>query len=78
MTTMTVTVKDMQQRLPELLSQVSGGKTIIIEKNKKPLARLVAIDFNSKKRIAGLNRGEILVSDDFDALLPDEFWLAEK
>jgi len=49
-----------------------------LKKNKKPLAHLVGIDFNSKKRIAGLNRGEILVSDDFDALLPDEFWLAEK
>lgn len=78
MTTMTVTVKDMQQRLPELLSQVSGGKTIIIEKNKKPLARLVGIDFTAKKRIAGLNRGEIQVSNDFDTPLPDEFWLAGK
>ena len=76
MTTMTVTVKDMQQRLPELLSQVSSGKTIIIEKNKKPLARLVGIESNSKKRIAGLNKGEIRVSDDFDTPLPDEFWLA--
>lgn len=78
MTTMTVTVQDMQQRLPELLSQVSSGKTIIIEKNKKPLARLVGIESKSMKKIAGLNRGEIQVSDDFDAALPDEFWLAGK
>jgi len=25
-------------------------------------------------RVAGLNRGQIWVSDDFDAPLPDEFW----
>jgi antitoxin (DNA-binding transcriptional repressor) of toxin-antitoxin stability system len=73
MTTMTVTIQDMQQRLPELLSQVSNGKTIIIEKNKKPLARLVAIENKSMKRIAGMNRGEIRVSDDFDAALK-LFW----
>lgn len=78
MTTMTVTVQDMQNRLPELLSQISMGKTIIIEKNKKPFARLVGIKKNSKKRIAGLNQGEIRVSDDFDTPLPDEFWLAGK
>ena len=45
---------------------------------KEPLARLVGIESNSKKRIAGLNQGEIRVSDDFDAPLPDEFWLAGK
>jgi len=36
------------------------------------------LDFKPKKRIAGLNRGEILESDDFDAPLPDEFWLSGK
>jgi len=28
-----------------------------------------------KKRVAGLNRGMISMSDDFDVTLPDEFWL---
>jgi antitoxin (DNA-binding transcriptional repressor) of toxin-antitoxin stability system len=80
MTTMTVTVQDAQQRLLELLSAVSNGSTIIIEKDKKPFARLVGIptEPKHKKRTAGLNRGEIQVSDDFDAPLPDEFWIAGK
>jgi hypothetical protein len=30
------------------------------------------------KRVAGLNRGTAWVSDDFDAPLPDEFWLGEQ
>jgi antitoxin (DNA-binding transcriptional repressor) of toxin-antitoxin stability system len=56
MATMTVTVQDMQQRFPELLSLVSDGNTIIIEKDKKPFAQLLGIDTSTKKRVAGLNR----------------------
>lgn len=37
--------------------------------------RLASLASNKKKRIAGLNRGMIWTSDDFDAPLPDEFWL---
>lgn len=29
-------------------------------------------------RVAGLNRGQIWVSEDFDAPLPDEFWLGQE
>ncbi len=78
MATMTVTVQDMRQRPGELISLVSKGNTIIIEKNKKPFARLVSIAAKAKKRVAGLNRGEIHMSEDFDLPLPDEFWLGEK
>jgi hypothetical protein len=31
-----------------------------------------------KKRTAGLNKGMIWTSSDFDAPLPDEFWLGDK
>ncbi len=31
-----------------------------------------------KKRIFGLNRGQIWVSEDFDDPLPDKFWLGEE
>ncbi len=75
---MTVTVQDMQQRLTELLSMASNGSTIIILKDKMPMARLEGIGYKPKKRIAGLNRGAMIVSDDFDAPLPDEFWLHGK
>lgn len=30
------------------------------------------------QRTLGLHRGKIWISDDFDAPLPDEFWLGEK
>ena len=29
-------------------------------------------------RVAGLNRGQIWVREDFDAPLPDEFWLGDQ
>lgn len=30
-----------------------------------------------RKRIAGLGKGSIVIADDFDAPLPDSFWLGE-
>ena len=78
MATMTVTVQDIQKRLPELLPLISKGNTIVIEKDKKPLAQIVGIKKTSKKRVAGLNRGKIRAGDDFDSPLPDEFWLHGK
>jgi len=30
------------------------------------------------RRVAGLNRGEYWMSDDFNAPLPDAFWLGEE
>lgn len=78
--TMTVNVQDMNSRLQELLSLVSKGRTIIIEKDHQPFARLEAVQERPKrkKRIAGLNRGMIKVSSDFDAPLPGGFWLGEE
>ena len=80
MSTRTVTVQDAQSHLMELLSLVSAGNRIIIEKDKQPLAELVGVSSpsNSAKRVAGLSRGEIEMSEDFDSPLPDEFWLGRK
>jgi predicted HTH domain antitoxin len=36
------------------------------------------IPVSSKKRVLGMHRGQIWVSDDFDDPLPDEFWLGEE
>ena len=78
MATKIVTADDMQSQVPELLSFISEGNDILIEKDKKPFARLTPISGFVKKRIAGLNRGEIWTSEDFDKPLPNQFWLGEK
>lgn len=78
MTARVVTTDDVQTRLPELLALISYGYEIIIEADSRPVAQLVGIPDSVKKRIPGLNRGEIWTSDDFDEPLPDEFWTGEK
>ena len=78
--TQTVTVDEAQQKLPDLLEQALAGNEVIITEHGKPVARLVALPIASprKKRVAGLNRGAIWTSDDFDEPLPDEFWLGQE
>ncbi|MCK6559666.1 type II toxin-antitoxin system Phd/YefM family antitoxin [candidate division KSB1 bacterium] len=79
MTTQTVTLQEAQTRLAELLTLAQTGNEIIITEGNKPLARLVPIAGSKPlRRIAGLDRGKIWMSDDFDAPLPDEFWTGEK
>jgi prevent-host-death family protein len=78
MTPQTVTLQDAQTRLAELLALAQAGNEIIIAEGGQPLARLVPpVGAKPSRRIAGLHRGKIWMSDDFDAPLPDEFWTGE-
>ena len=73
--TQTVSIDEAKDRLQDLLALASEGNEVIITDEGKPLARLVPIiSPGNKKRVAGLNRGKIWTSDDFDEPLPDEFW----
>jgi antitoxin (DNA-binding transcriptional repressor) of toxin-antitoxin stability system len=79
MTTKTVSVKEAQVQFLELLDLVSMGNRVVIQKDEEPLAELLGISSPKKgKRVAGLNRGKMRMNDDFDAPLPDEFWLGEQ
>ena len=78
MPSQTVTIDEAQSQLADLVVIASEGSEIIITQNGKPLARLVPIAKSNKKRIAGLNRGSIWTSEDFDEPLPDEFWLGQE
>jgi len=78
MATKIIAADDMQAKIPELLTMISEGDEIIIEKNSRPFAKLTAITEAGRKRIPGLNRGEVWTSEDFDEPLPDEFWLGQK
>jgi len=67
----------------EVFITVRQGEIIIKPtaqgKGKDTLTKLVAQDSEqlSKKRTVGEYVGKIHISDDFDAPLPDEFWLGE-
>jgi prevent-host-death family protein len=64
--------------LAELVRLTQGGTQIVITDAGVPVARLVPADPSDGPRIAGLNEGEAWISDDFDAELPDEFWLGKE
>ncbi len=79
MSTQTVNLDKVEKQLAELLAIVSIESEVLITQNGKPIARLASVAAApKKKRIAGLNRGSIWTSEDFDKPLPDEFWLGKE
>ena len=74
----TISMKEALAKLPEL---VARGEETIIAVDGQPIARIVPFDGSSRgggmrrERVFGQYRGKIHISDDFDAPLPDEFWL---
>ena len=80
---MTTTIDIDEAQLAELLDKLRAGGEVIIAQGSKPIARLSAIASQAAaekqdKRVGNLNPGSIWVSDDFDAPLPDEFWLGKE
>ncbi len=75
MSTKMVDVQEAQTRFAEILSLAMEGTEVILVSGSTPIARLVPIVAASKPRIAGLNRGTIWTSDDFDEPLPEDFWM---
>jgi len=78
MITKTVTITDARKKISELLTFTLKGNEVKIVENDKQLARLAPISFSNKPRIAGLNKGKIWTSEDFDHPLSDDFWLGAK
>jgi len=79
MPTQTINLETVEKQLAELLALAERSGEIVITQNGKPLARLETVAPPSKKkRVAGLNRGTIWTSEDFDEPLPDEFWLGKE
>ena len=77
--TQTVSVDEAQTKLQDLLAQAVAGDEVIITEHGTPVARLVpVVPHSKKKRVAGLDRGTVSTSEDFDEPLPDEFWLGQE
>jgi antitoxin (DNA-binding transcriptional repressor) of toxin-antitoxin stability system len=70
----TVDIREAQEQLLELVSLALEGNEVIILVNDKPIARLVPVSSPNQPRVAGLNKGQIWVGEDFDEPLPEEFW----
>jgi len=67
-----VNIHEAKTHLSRLLTRVMGGEEIIIAKSGKPVARLVPFNKRPTERNPGSAAGDIVLSPDFDAPLPDE------
>ena len=75
---MEVNIHEAKTHLSRLLERVALGEEVIIAKAGKPVAKLVRLDDQSKRRVLGSAKGEFRVPDDFNDPLPkdieDLFW----
>lgn len=71
--TKTLNLYDAKTNLSALVEEAAAGEEIVIAKNGKPRARLVALAAEPKPlRRPGLYKGRIWMSDDFDAPWPED------
>lgn len=75
MSTRTVSVQEAEKRLAELIGLAQQGDEIIIARDDQARVKLVPIPQKANKRVFGQHRGKIRMREDFDALLPEDFWL---
>lgn len=58
--------------LSRLVDEAMAGEEIVIAKAGKPMVRLVPVARETRRRGFGADKGQIRISDDFDAPLPAE------
>ena len=69
-----VNVHHAKTNLSQLLARVESGEEIVIARAGQPIARLVPFAApKGKRRPMGGDEGLVVVPDDFDAPLPDDF-----
>ena len=69
---MQVDLQEAEMNFSKLLIQAGKGEEITITRSGKPIAKLVALEKPKKARKPGSAKGQIVMSDDFDAALPDD------
>ena len=68
----TFNVHEAKTHFSKILDRVSAGEEIIIAKAGRPVARLVPLEAKGKARVPGTYAGRILITDDFEAPMPDD------
>lgn len=68
----TINIHEAKTHLSRLVEEAAEGTEIIIAKAGKPRARLIALPPVRVKRKFGSMKGQIWISDDFNAPLSDE------
>ena len=78
MVTKTVDITTMQTVKDSLLSLLDKDTEIILTDNGHPVARMLPVKKLTRKQLAGLFRGTMIMRNDFDEPLPDNFWLGDE
>jgi prevent-host-death family protein len=65
---------DAKSNLSRLVEQAAAGREIVIARDGKPVARLVALESGRRPVRLGIAAGRFSVPDDFDDPLPDALW----
>lgn len=63
--------QDASELLHEILLDVLGRVALLPHRKH---GKLVPSPSSQRARVAGLNKGEVWMSEDFDAPFPDAFW----
>jgi prevent-host-death family protein len=75
---MEVNIHEAKTHFSRLLERVALGEEVVIAKAGKPVAKLVPLAKQPKRRVLGSAKGEFTVPDDFNDPLPKEiedlFW----
>ena len=67
-----VEMDEVSSSLPSLMKRVQAGEELTITEHGQPIARLVPIENVAIERGYGQFRGQIVMSDDFNAPLTEE------
>ena len=62
----------------QVLEMAKKEAGLTLTKAGQPVAQVLPLPEKPKQRLAPLHPGAIEISEDFDAPLPDEFWLGKE
>jgi antitoxin (DNA-binding transcriptional repressor) of toxin-antitoxin stability system len=70
-----VEISNQTGSVAELLKLAKEQSGLLLLESGRPVARIIPLPQLPPDRVAPLHPGAIDVTSDFDASLPDEFWL---
>ncbi|NVM76908.1 antitoxin (DNA-binding transcriptional repressor) of toxin-antitoxin stability system [Duganella sp. SG902] len=72
----TIDIAAFQNQLPNVLEAISRGEEVLLSLDGQPVAQLVAIPPRRELREPGSMAGQIWMSEDFDASVPEDILVA--
>jgi antitoxin (DNA-binding transcriptional repressor) of toxin-antitoxin stability system len=70
----TIDIRDLPERIDEAVRRAASGEEVLLVDAGTPRARLVPV-VEARERVPGLHAGAMQPAADFDAPLPDDFWV---